>query len=291
MNSLYNFDILSPDSLDEALSLMEEHRGVIKPLAGGTDVLVMVRNNHNDWGETKMVLNLKSIQGLDFIREDDDFIEIGPLVTHSQVIESVLIQEHVPSLIKAVKYIGSPQIRNQGTVVGNVCRGSPASDTLGVLYAREAQVVIQSVNGEKTVPIIEFLKGPGRSIISENSLVTGLRVPKLSGYIGDYFSLRQRKALSILVVSLAVEAQFDDEYSCCDVRIALGAVAPTIVRAYKTEALLKNQVISEELIKQAVELVKTESSPISDLRSNEEYRRAMTGILLERFLGKIVDDK
>lgn len=268
---------------------MEQYGKDIQPLAGGTDVLVMVRNNLGKWGEIPLMLNLNSIPGLDFIRETNDFIEIGPLVTHTQVLESSIIQKHIPALVKAVEYVGSPQIRNLGTIIGNVCRGSPASDTLGILYTREARVNIQTFTGERVVPIEEFLTGPGETILPENGLVTKIIIPKLPGYISDYTSLRQRKALSIVVVSLAVEAFLTEERpQIDDIRIALGAVAPTIVRAFETETLLKSQPLSEELINKAVRLVQTEGAPISDLRSNKEYRMAMSGVLLGRFLRELL---
>ena len=286
---MYTFEVKSPTSLDEALSMMDQYGKNIKPLAGGTDVLIMVRNNIGNWGNVPMMLNMQSIPNMDFITETKNTIEIGPNVTHSQVLQSSLIKEYIPALIKAVEYVGSPQIRNLGTIIGNVVRGSPAADTLCLLYTREAKIRVQTVNSTEDINVNDFLTGPGHTILPENGLVTKVIIPKLPNYESDYTSLRQRNALSIVVISIAIELLLNKEKSHVDdIRIALGAVAPTIVRASKTELLLRKKRLTEELIEQAEQLVVTECEPITDVRSNKKYRQAMTGILLDRFLRKFI---
>ncbi len=287
---MYHFEVKSPTSLAEALSLMDQYGKNIEPLAGGTDVLIMVRNNLGKWGDVPLMLNLHSIPEMDFITETNNTIEIGPSVTHTQVLQSPIIKNHIPALIKAVEYVGSPQIRNLGTIVGNVVRGSPAADTLSLLYTREAKIRVQTVISEEDIPIRDFLVGPGQTILPENGLVTKLIIPKLPDYQSDYVSLRHRNALSIVVMSIAVEVLFNEEMSQInDIRVALGAVAPTIVRAHKTEQLLKSQELTEDLIVEAEQLITTECVPITDVRSNKKYRKAMTGVLLGRILRKMVE--
>ena len=287
---MYHFEVKSPTSLAEALSMMDKHGNDIEPLAGGTDVLIMVRNNLGKWGEVPIMLNICSISGMDFITETKDTVEIGPSVTHTQTLQSPIIKEHFPALIKAVEYVGSPQIRNLGTIIGNIVRGSPAADTLCLLYTREAKIRVQTINSDEDISIKDFIVGPGQTILPENGLVTKLIVPKLQGYQSDYVSLRQRNALSIVVMSIAVEVLFNEEKSqITDIRIALGAVAPTIVRAHKTEQLLKSQKLTEDLIVEAEKLVTTECIPITDVRSNKKYRQAMTGVLLGRILREMIE--
>ncbi len=286
---MYNFEVKSPTSLVEALSLMDQYGKDIEPLAGGTDVLIMVRNNLGKWGNVPNVLNMLSIPHMDFINETENAIEIGPTVTHTQVLVSPIIAQHIPALIRAMEYVGSPQIRNLGTIVGNVVRGSPAADTLCLFYTREAIIRVQTVNSEKDIPIKDFLTGPGQTILPENGLVTKIIIPKLPKYQSEYISLRQRNALSIVVISIAIEVLMNEEKSQLeDIRIALGAVAPTIVRAPKTEQLLRKNIFSEDLIAQAEQMVATECTPITDVRSNKRYRQAMTGILLGRLLRKFL---
>ncbi|PWI47656.1 hypothetical protein CEE45_10845 [Candidatus Heimdallarchaeota archaeon B3_Heim] len=282
---MYTTEILSPTSLAEALAIKDQYGSDIYPLAGGTDVLVMVRNKIGVWGGSPPLLNLTTIPEFDFIQEIGSNIEMGPLVTHAQLLESSIIAKYIPALKKAVSIIGSPQIRNLGTIVGNICRASPAADTLATLYARDALVQVQTVNNLELLPIADFITGPGQISIPKNGLVTKIVIPKLEGYKGDYISLRQRYALSIVVVSIAVEALLSKNKSNIeDIRISLGAVAPTIVRTGKTEAFLKYHNFTEDAIYQAEKLIQEECKPISDIRSNKRYRKAMTGVLLGRIL-------
>ncbi len=282
---MYEFEIHSPTNLEEALKLKATFGAELHPLAGGTDVLVSIRNNHINWGECPSLLNLNKIQKLHFIRETPDTIEIGPLLTHTEISTHPLIRKHIPPLAKAVAFIGSPQIRNRGTIAGNMCHASPAADSLPILYCRNAKIEIQTHNRTNLVPIEEFITGPGFITIDPSGILTKIIIPKLPNYIGDYLSLRQRQALSCNVVSVGVEMfRPNCEGKITDIRIALGAVAPTVVRGRKTEKLLKNKVLTEDLIDEASSLIQTECIPIDDVRSNKSYRQAMTGVLLARFL-------
>lgn len=280
---MYEFNIHSPTSLDEALELKATYGAEVHPLAGGTDVLVSIRNDHVDWGDHPSLLNLNKIPTLHFVKETPEAIEIGPLLTHTEISTHPIIQTHVPVLAKAVKFIGSPQIRNRGTIVGNMCHASPAADSLPILYCRDAKIEVQTLEETTLTPIEDFITGPGTIALNECGIVTKIVVPKLSNYIGDYLTLRQRQALSCNVVSVGVE-MYQRGGEIQDIRIALGAVAPTVVRGRKTEKLLKNKLVTNTLINEARELIKTECVPIDDVRSNKDYRQSMTGILLSRFL-------
>ncbi|MHA2225385.1 MAG: FAD binding domain-containing protein [Candidatus Hodarchaeales archaeon] len=284
---MYNFDIKSPSDLREALELKATWGADLHSLAGGTDILISVRNNRVDWGKKPKLLNLNNIKELHFIRETPQTIEIGPLVTHSEMITNPIIRAHVPALAKAVSYIGSPQIRNRGTIAGNLCHASPAADSLPLLYCRNAQIEVQVKDRISLDPIEEFITGPGTIALEPNGLVTKIIVPKLPHYQSDYLTLRQRQALSCNVVSLGIEILRKEAGTILDIRIALGAVSPTVVRGKKTEDLLIGKVLSFKLINEASDLIQTECVPIDDVRSNKEYRQAMTGVLLARFLHKM----
>ncbi|MFX0014361.1 MAG: FAD binding domain-containing protein [Promethearchaeota archaeon] len=286
---MYDFNIHSPSTLNEALELKATHGVDIHPFAGGTDVLVSLRNNRVDWGERPSLLNLNKIQSLRFIKESSKTVEIGPLMTHSEISKNPLIQKHIPALAKAVSFIGSPQIRNRGTIAGNICHGSPAADSLPILYCRGAEIEVQTQTNITLTPIDEFHIGPGDINIDEYGLVTKIIVPKLPYYVSDYLTLRQRQALSCNVVSVGVEALISDNGKKTeDIRIALGAVSPTVVRGKKTENLLTSKILTESLINVASNLIKTECIPIDDVRSNKNYRQAMTGVLLNRFLHNLL---
>lgn len=280
---MYELDIARPETLDEALELKKEHGENMHPLAGGTDVLVCIRNNLVDWGPKPSLLDLNHISELHFVNETRDSVEIGPLLTHAEIIENEVINRHVPALCKAVSFIGSPQIRNRGTIAGNVVHASPAADCLPILYARDSKVETRTHKQTKLVPIQDFITGPGVVEIDPHGIVTKIVIPKLPGYVGDYLTLRQRRALSCNVVSVGVEMK-SDKGKIEDIRVALGAVAPTVVRGVKTESLLRNRKLSADLIEEAQTLIRTECQPIDDVRSNRKYRQAMTGVLLARFL-------
>ncbi len=281
---MYEFDIHFPSNLDEALELKATFGAELHPFAGGTDILVSVRNNRVEWGDRPSLLDLNKIKALHFVRETNETVEIGPLLTHTEIANHPLIQTHIPALAKAVSYVGSPQIRNRGTIAGNMCHASPAADSLPILYCRNAKIEIQTHDQTTLVPIEEFITGPGIISIDPSGIVTKIIVPKLPNYISDYLTLRQRQALSCNVVSVGVEVFQGSEEKIKDIRIALGAVASTVVRGKKTENLLQGNVITDELINDAENLIKTECVPIDDVRSNKNYRQAMTGVLLARFL-------
>jgi CO/xanthine dehydrogenase FAD-binding subunit len=284
---MYELDIITPNSLEEALIVKNEQKGALHILAGGTDLLIDLLEQES-LGNKPYLLNLSKIKELKNIKENHENIEIGSLTTHNILANSQTIQSHIPSLSKAASLIGSPQIRNQGTIGGNIVNASPAADLLPVLYAREADIEIATIGMKKLVPIERFIKGPGSVNINPSEIVTKIIVPKLSGYKSDYICLRQRKAVSINKVSLGVEILISNDRKINDIKIALGAVSPTIVRGIQTEKLLKNRVLTQSLLKEACELIKTECVPIDDIRSNSQYRSAMVGVLLERFLRKSI---
>jgi carbon-monoxide dehydrogenase medium subunit len=281
---MYDFEILKPRSLIGALELKQKYGDDLHPLAGGTDVLISIRNNRVNWGEKPRLLDLNNLKSeLHFINESTKTIEIGSLMTHTEIINNRLVETHIPALKKALSLIGSPQIRNRGTMTGNLVHASPAADSLPILYTREAQVEVQSLHETKKIPISEFITGPGFVDLDPSGIVTKVIIPKLPDYTGDYLSLRQRRALSCNVVSVGAEVlKYDNVIE--EIRIALGAVSPTVVRGKKTEKLLKQKLLSEELLNEAEMLIQTECIPITDVRSNMEYRRAMIGVLLKRFL-------
>ncbi|MFX1517794.1 MAG: FAD binding domain-containing protein [Promethearchaeota archaeon] len=282
---MYQFNIHSPENLEEALELKTSFGADLHPLAGGTDILVSIRNNRVDWGEQPSLLNLNKIQTLHYIRETHSTIEIGPLITHSEISTHPLIQTHIPALAKAASHIGSPQIRNRGTIAGNMCHASPAADSLPILYCRNAKIEVQTQKQTTLIPIDEFITGPGFIALDPSGIVTKIIVPKLPGYVGDYLTLRQRQALSCNVVSVGIEMHYPNQgEKIQDIRIALGAVSPTVVRGKKTEKLLKGKIITQDVINAAQDLIQSECVPIDDVRSNKLYRQAMTGVLLSRFL-------
>ncbi|MHA1225676.1 MAG: FAD binding domain-containing protein [Candidatus Hodarchaeales archaeon] len=285
---MYTFQIETPKDLKEALELKWKFGAELHSLAGGTDVLVSIRNKRVDWGERPHLLNIRLLKELAFVKESKESIEIGPMMTHADLIRHPLVEKFVPTLSKALSYIGSPQIRNLGTISGNMCHASPAADSLPILYARDSKIEVSTLENKRLVPINEFLTGPGQIEIGAQEIVTKIIIPKLEGYTGDYLTLRQRNALSCNVVSVGIEMKEHDG-TVEDIRIALGAVSQTVVRGTKTESFLRGKKLDKEVVLKACKMLPDECVPIDDVRSNREYRKAMTGVLLKKFLQRFLN--
>lgn len=281
---MYDVTIYTPETLIAALKLKSTFKKDIVPLAGGTDILVGMRNKRPQYSNIYKLLSLAFIEDLRNIYIDENYLHIGATATHSDVISSYQVNTIIPSLAKAVYHLGSPQIRNQATVVGNICNASPAGDAIPTVYTADATITIQSEEQKIDIPIDQFIKGPGKIELDSKSIVTSVNIPIMKGYIGDYVSLRQRESLSCNKVSVASLIKLSEEKVIEDIRIALGAVAPTILRVTDAEQFLLNKSLTEDNIIQAAEISMNYANAIDDLRSTKEYRKAMVNVLTQRIL-------
>ena len=287
-----------PASLDEALLLLEELPNP-RPLAGGTDLLVQVhRDAHLEelrrrpakpWmGRPVQVVDLSRIGELRGFEANGSSARMGPLLRLAEITADPWFREHVPFLVEAVSTIGSPQIRNLATIGGNLCNASPAADAVPPLLCLNASVQIRSRNGERTVPLAEFATGPQQIGLGKGELVSGIQFEVPAEGSRQFFrKLGQRKGTTIAKINLALLAWLDGG-RFVEVRIALGAVAPTVIRAKRTEEFLRGREASPAVVSQAAELCREEVSPIDDIRSTREYRSAMAGTLLEMGLQEIL---
>jgi carbon-monoxide dehydrogenase medium subunit len=197
---------------------------------------------------------------------------------------SEVILRLYPSLAQAARELGSIQVRNRATIVGNVCRASPSADTLPPLIADAAQVTVNGKNGERRVALEDFFTGPGRTVLSPGELVTELRLPAPAPRTGKvYIKHGRRKAMELATVGVAVTL-FPQ-----DVRVVLGAVAPTPIRAKRAEQILRGNKIDAAMIERAAQAAVEESRPISNVRASAEYRREMVGVLTRRALTKALE--
>jgi xanthine dehydrogenase iron-sulfur cluster and FAD-binding subunit A len=272
-----------PQSLEEALEILAQREGEVRAVAGGTDVLVKAKDGTVDRGA---LFDLGAVPEMSGIEDKADHVWIGATTTHTAMIESPLLQSWAPALPEACRVIGGPQIRNRGTLGGNLANASPAADTVPPLFAMDAVVEVVSISSRKDVPIAAFFTGPRESILARDELIVGVRVPKLRGLRSAFLRLGQRQAQAISKVSIAVAMTFKDGRPDF-VRVALGAVAPTVIRARETEKALAGG--GYEALLRAKEAVREEVRPIDDLRSTREYRREMAAVLLERAVRRIVE--
>jgi len=272
-----------PQSLEEALEVLAQRQGEVRPVAGGTDVLVKAKDGQLDRGA---LFDLGAVPELNGIEDKGDHVWIGATTTHTAMIESPLLASWAPALPEACRVIGGPQIRNRGTLGGNLANASPAADTVPPLYAADAVVETVSISSRREIPIAEFFTGPRESVLAGDELIVGVRVPKQRGVRAAFLRLGQRQAQAISKVSIAVAMTFKDGRPDF-VRVALGAVAPTVIRARATEKALAAG--GYEALVKAKEAVRDEVRPIDDLRSTREYRREMAAVLLERAVRRIVE--
>ena len=275
-------EYFEPKTISDALSLLAKHGAEAKIIAGGTDVMVDIKYKE----EPGCLVNIKKIPGLDGIRENGNSLRIGALATIRDVETSAVVRDKLPVLWESTHQFASLQIRNTATIGGNICRASPSGETLTPLLVLEAKGKLAFADGERTEPFTVFFQGPGKCSVGSKGLLTEIEVPyPAAGSRGVYLKHAVRGAMDIAMVGVAVLITPDaSKNSLQDVRIGLGAVAPTPRRATKTEALLRGKPLSGALLKEAAAMAASESSPISDQRSSAEYRRWIVEALTRRGL-------
>jgi carbon-monoxide dehydrogenase medium subunit len=277
------FEMYQPTSVQEASRLLKENGPGGRFLAGGTDLVIAMKEKGL---APKYVVDLKRIPGLKGIRENSDgSITIGALTTMREIETSPLIKRKFPFLAQSAAEVGSIQIRNRATVGGNMANATPSADVAPSLIALNATTKVIGANGERTAALEEFFRGPGQTIMTVDEILTEITIPKTpSRLVGEYIKFSPREMMDLAYVGVAVAYTLSEQKRCEGVRIVLGAVAPTPVRARRAEAAIEGQVLTEELAEKAGEIAAEESKPISDVRSSADYRRAMVGTITKRAL-------
>ena len=275
-------EYFEPKTVSEALSFLDKHGAEAKVIAGGTDVMVDIKFKE----EPGALVNIKKLPGLSGIKENGAGLRIGALTTIRDLEANALVREKLPVLWESSHQFASLQVRNTATIGGNICRASPSGETLAPLLVLEATGKCAFTDGEKSQPFTSFFQGPGKSVLGTKGLLTEIDVPyPAAGSKSVYLKHAVRGAMDIAMVGVAVMITPDaGKNNMQDVRIGLGAVAPTPVRAPKTEALLRGKPLSASLLKEAAAMAASESSPISDQRSSGEYRRWIVEALTRRGL-------
>jgi carbon-monoxide dehydrogenase medium subunit len=271
----FEYEYYEPRSLKEALELLDRYGDQARILAGGTDLLVKMKAR---LVEPRVVINVKKIDGLRYIVEDGEQVRVGALTRLRDVENSELVKKYIPALHDAVKSMGSIQIRNMATIGGNLCNASPAADTAPPLLVHNAKVVLSSVGGDRVLPLAEFFKGPGLTVLKPNELLREIIVEKsIAG--SSAFKKVSRVAVDLAIASAAVYVEVEDGF-IRNARIALGSVAPKPLRAVKTESLLRGLRIDSREVLNALKTIDEEISPITDVRSTAEYRRYVSKVLV-----------
>jgi carbon-monoxide dehydrogenase medium subunit len=279
---LPRFEYHVSTSLSDALRLLAEYGENARVFAGGTDLLVSMKKRET---LPKHLINLKGIADLKGIYDDEEKgIRIGALTTLEEIEHSRMIRKKFGALWDAVSVMASPQVRSLGTIGGNLCSAVPSADTAPPLIALGASVKMVGGHGERSVAVENFFKGPKESILHKNEILTQVLIPNpLEKSSGAYLKLMRSNATDLALVGVAAYLRLDPKKRVCtEARIALGAVAPTPIRAMEAEKVLINKKIGEELAEEAGRAASTVCHPISDIRSSLEYRCSMVEVLTKR---------
>ena len=276
------FKYVKAASINGALDFMSDHPGSFI-IAGGTDLMVKIRETVV---KPTMVIDVTGIAELNGIRLVEDRLTIGAVVTHTELSESELVGLYAPALAEASSLVGSPQIRNRGTVGGNIVNASPAADTVPALFIYNAAVTVTGPQGSRQVHIGDFFTGPGRTVLAAGEMIVEISLPlQKAGQASSFQKLGKRKAQAISVVNAAAYLAMDRATGkVTDVRLALGSVAATVVRVREAEQGLWGRTITPSLICEAGNKAAATISPIDDIRSTAIYRREAGGVLIARAL-------
>jgi CO/xanthine dehydrogenase FAD-binding subunit len=283
---LPQFTYLAPGTLTEALEMRALQRGACMVMAGGTDLVPKLKSRKIT--APQLIIDLKHIPDLDYIRYDEkNGLSIGALATLRAIEKSSLICAKYPILSEAAASMASIQVRNRGTAAGNICNAVPSADLAPALLVLEAGLILASKQGVRRVDIRDFFTGPNQTVVREDEILTEISVPVLPpGSRGCYLKLSPRRAMDLAVTGVAVLGTCDNGVFK-KVRIGLGAVAPTPIRAKKAEEILRGQEITADNIEKAAEAAAQEARPIDDHRASADYRREMVKVLTRRALEQI----
>ena len=275
-------DYIRVESVDEALYELHRLNGDGRIIAGGTDLIIQLKTGKE---KTKCLIDISPVSSLCGITQTNGKVSIGAATTHSQISNSSLLFTNAPLLSEACSQIGSPQIRNIGTVGGNIVNAQPAADSVIALLALDATCTVVSRDGLRDMPVGTLFSGPGISTInSTQDIVTEISFDTLSSSAGNaFYRLSRRKAGSLPILSCAVCLRWNkEEHTITELRIAMGPVAPTPIRLYETERVFTSDTFSMKLMQEALNKAFDEVNPRSSLRGGMEYRKEMTKVIVKR---------
>lgn len=280
---MQSFEYQRAYSLQEALDLFSASKGPSAFMAGGTDLLVQIKEGKR---QPQCIIDLKGVHQLDGVTLSGNDFLIGALTSIRTLETSPSMLKKLPLLVQAASQLGSVQVRHRATIGGNLCNASPSADMAPPLLALDAQAVIRGNGGTRVVELADFFLEPGATVLGEGELLTHLKVPLTHNRQGSvYYKLSARKAMDLAFVGVAVLLELGKDEQIIKARIALGAVAPTPIRVLTAEGLLEGKSLSLEKARESAVQAAQSCKPISDHRASAEYRREMVrGICLQSLL-------
>lgn len=276
------FDYFEPTTIEGAVQILSKYGTKAKALAGGVDLVARMRRRTI---QLQYVVSILSIPGLDYIRSGEAGLRFGALTTIRSIECSPVIESDYVTLHEAASQIASVQVKTMGTAVGNLCVATPASDIASALCALGASLRIIGPASERVILIEEFFVGVNKTALKPDEIVTEVIVPSPAPHTGGAFFKLVRTASDIAKVNAAVSLTVTNNI-CSQARIAIGSVAPTVIRANRAEEALKSSTLKPKMIEEVAQLAAQEAKPITDLRSTIEYRREMVRVLVRRAVEK-----
>jgi CO/xanthine dehydrogenase FAD-binding subunit len=281
---LPSFEILEPKTVKEACALLAKHKHRAKVIAGGQSLLLFLKEKLI---KPKYLVSIQGIKNLDYMRYDArKGLSIGALTTHRTIESSKVVREKFPPMAETFRHIGSLRIRNVGTLGGNLCHADPRQDPGPTLLAMDAKVKAVGPKGTRTIKLEDFFVNYYETVLRPTEILTEISIPKYPARTsGAYVRFCSKTSEDTPAVEVAAIVTLDPKKEVLqDVRIGLGAVAATAIRARKAEAHLKGKRYSEELLMEAAKLAVEETDPVGDLRGSEEYKREMVAVMVKRGL-------
>jgi CO/xanthine dehydrogenase FAD-binding subunit len=282
--ALPEFDYIKPQSLSEASNFLAEHAGEARPLLGGTDIFVRMRDGAFT---EKYLVDIKGLDGTDEITFDPKKgLIIGAAVCMNRVSDFEAVQQHYPLLAEACHSVASYQLRNRATVVGNLCNASPAGDTIGACLLYDGVLNIHGTDGVRQEPLSTFFKGPGISTVKPGDVVTSLQLPPPpKGFVGKYLKLNRNNRGDLAIVGVTAVGYPDkDASSGLTVKVALASVAPTPLVVSEVEVFFQKEKLTDASIAEAARIAMEACSPIDDVRGTARYRVMMVRNLTQKAL-------
>ncbi|MBO8159989.1 MAG: xanthine dehydrogenase family protein subunit M [Thermosipho sp. (in: Bacteria)] len=271
----FSYEYIKPKTLDEALEILNSEEEVY-PILGGTDLIVKMRAGRV---RPKMVVDLKGIDELFRIEFSlEKGLTIGAAVTLNSLVEDFdYVKRYFPTLYEGIRVVGGYQTRNRGTVIGNICNASPASDTAPALLTYNAKINIVSLNGERTVNIGDFFLGPGKTVLQKGEIVKSITVPYEGDNIGRYYKISRIKAVDLATIGVALTVIEPDGKR--EIRVALASVAPIPLRVYEAEKFINGKELTTENVERFAQIIQDNIKPITDARGTADYRKKMAKVL------------
>ena len=280
-----SFQYHRPGTVDEAVSILAEHGDEGRPLAGGQSLIAMMKLR---LAAPSHLVDLQDIADLAGIRDDGDYLSIGPMTTQADILGSDTVKDRCPLIQEAARQIADPQVRYVGTIGGNVANGDPANDMPAIMMCLGADYVIQGANGERTVGARDFYQGSFVTAIEDGELMTAIRVPVPPAGHGFAYEKLKRKVGDFATAATAVILVMDGG-KCASASVALTNLGETPIYSGEASAVLAGSTLDDAAIEKAVEIVKGAVAPFGDLKGTAEYRTAMAGVMTSRAIRRAAE--